>query len=189
MAAVIEDGSSADVEAAAARMRVAAAREGIGPGTPLGEFVAAVGDLARHLAATVERVGRDLRDASAQAAEAAQAQARKLDAAVRGMEARAAQLHVETVERLTPAIAEAVRGAVVIRERRHNRAANAASAFGLATLALALVVGGWRPRGRADAPALDLRERCLRETVKDPQGRLYCPVEALRDGPAAAARR
>jgi hypothetical protein len=173
----------------------AAAREwGVRPDYPEGRFIAALMAAQKGLADVVIAAAGAFDGAASEvgtwlntARETAEANARRAEAQVAGVEAKGEQAIAAVVEKMVPAATAALAGAVVIRERRRTMGINLAWLSGGAAIALALVSGGYALKAAADRPAVAFHERCLRAAVKaESSGRLYCPVEAMSDGLASA---
>jgi hypothetical protein len=168
----------------------AAAREwGVRPDYPEGRFIAALMAAQKGLADVVIAAAGAFDGAASEvgtwlntARETAEANARRAEAQVAGVEAKGEQAIAAVVEKMVPAATAALAGAVVIRERRRTMGINLARLGGGAVIALALVGRGYAMKAAADRPALAFHDRCLRAAVKaESSGRLYCPVEALND--------
>lgn len=163
------------------QMIEAGRREGILPESPLGQWQEAVRLLTAGFDREIKAVVAEARAAAQASAAMADAAARKAEAVVHQTEARAEQTLAKTVEQLTPAVAEALGSAVVIRERRWNRQRHAMAAFAVAAVLLGTFVGGYVTRGVQDGPNAELIQRCLRAPLRDAAGNTYCNITALRD--------
>ena len=168
----------------------AAAREwGVRPEHPEGRFVAALMAAQKGLADVVIAAAGAFDSAASEVGtwlntsrETAEANARRAEAQVAGVEAKGELAIAAVVEKMVPAATAALASAVVIRERRRSIGINLAWLGGGAAIALALVGGGYAIKANADQPALAFHDRCLRAAVKaESSGRLYCPVEAMND--------
>jgi hypothetical protein len=180
------------VDDALLRLLQAARQEGIEPDTPMGRWhqaVVALTEAVQDRMARLVNTAKAASDAEVErarlAAEEASAAARRADAALKALTVQAEQTIAIAVEKMTPALAEAVERGVVIRERRHNSRELALRASLGAALVLVCLGGGYALRAVADRPATTLYDRCLRTAAKATDGKLYCPVEGLSDAAEA----
>lgn len=173
------------------QMIEAGRREGILPESPLGQWQEAVRLLTADFDREIKSVVAEARAAAQASAAMANAASHRAESMVRHAEIRTEQVLAQTVEQLTPAVADALGAAVVIRERRWNRQRHAMAAFAVAAVLLGVFVGGYVTRGYQDGPNAELMQRCLRASVKDAVGNTYCNITALRDpaGQGTGARR
>ena len=190
-----------ELRAAAEDMEEAAWREGIDPAGPLGVFVRAmrkallvVADLAAGQAVGVGTTVRDARALTQGELEklrtANQMSANVLEqarVALAGSEVQRERVIGRFVETVAPQVVEAIREAVVIRERRYNQRVHWGRAAGIAALAAGVLLGGyiWGSQGSGDAVAagavaLDRIRQCQAAPVKDGRtGEAYCPLKGL----------
>lgn len=189
MSATVEPGI--DLQKRLEQMIEAGRQEGILPDSPLGQWQEAVRLLTADFDRGLRNVVSEARAAAQASAAMADAASRRAEAVVHQTEIKAERALVETVERLTPAVAEALGEAVVIRERRWNRQRHAMAAVAVAAVLLGTFVGGYVTRGIQDGPNAELVQRCLRAPVKDAAGNTYCNITALQDqaAPGTGARR
>ena len=167
------------------KLAEAARREGIEPGSPLWVWVeaqqhvlAAIYEWQTNWSAAVDTEIDQLRTALA----VADTQRRRVDAEVRRMEVQQKDLETKTVASLTKAVAEKLKDALVIRERRWNRRDRHISWGAAAAAALVILLGGYTWRGVQDrftyATAAEAWARCQDTAFMDKaSGRPFCQIE------------
>lgn len=189
-----------ELERLVQQTEVAAREWGVRPDHLEGRFVSAflaaltwLGRLVRAASADMKAAAGEHRTASAvelEALRAANAVAAKLQGqaqlALAVSDVQVSKVVTRFVESVAPQIVREISGAVVLRERRHNRDALWGRAAGIATVALALVGCGYTwavwaadPRSAADAGAAARIMRCQAAPSKDARGEAFCPLKAL----------
>lgn len=190
-----------ELEGVVRQTEVAAREWGVRPDHLEGRFVSALlaaltwlGRLIRAAVADMKASAREHRAAAAVELEklrvANEATLNVLDqarVALAGSEVQREKAVGRFVETIAPQVVEAIKEAVVIRERRHNQRVQWGRAAGIATVAGGLLLGGfvWGSRRPSDAAvagavALERIRQCQAAPVKDGRtGETFCPMKVL----------
>ncbi len=128
------------------------------------------------------KLGADADRARLNAAIAAsEAQCRKVEATLGGIDIRAHDLLTRVIEGMASEVAEKLRERMVIVEHRHNRRVLWRTGALIAAVLLSTLGGGYVWRAYDDSAATDLMERCVTHPVMyQHTGQLYCQFEALK---------
>ncbi len=193
-AAVVDADPQAALEAALDRAALAAREAGIEPDDALGIWAESLRTASRLLVACVIRSEASMRAAVAQAADAAQEDRKRMNAATEHcrtatlkleatfgtLQARADNLMTQAISSMADRVADKAGDHMVIVERSHNLRVLWRSS-GLAALLLVAMAGvGWWLHGYSDRDADALLAACRTGAVQDrTSGEYYCPYGAL----------
>ena len=166
-------------------MDLAAVREGIDPDTPLGIWIRSMRQALVVLATAVHSEGKTVAGILAETRKTAEAELKALHAAnetartilaqARGLgsaleqQSRASEVRTfeHLVDKLRDSLTAALRNAVLIRERRHNRMMLSWFGAMVALAALGLVISGYAWCAYENRVAIALLSRCIQHSVEN----------------------